>query len=76
MKSLCASYAADRRSRHWLKLKKDYLENTGDSFDLIPVAGWYGAGKRGGMIGAYLLACRNGDKFETVTRIGTGFSDE
>lgn len=52
------------------------MENTGDSFDLIPIAGWYGTGKRGGMIGAYLLACRNGEKFETVTRIGTGFSDE
>ncbi|KAH0570582.1 DNA ligase [Spironucleus salmonicida] len=76
IKSQASRYAPDRRSRHWTKLKKDYLENVGDSFDLVPVAGWYGKGKRAGVIGSYLLAARNGDEFQTVTCIGTGMSDD
>lgn len=70
-------YRPDERSHAWLKLKKDYLENTGDSFDLVPVAAWMGAGKRTGVLGAYLLASFNEecDQWETVCQLGTGFSD-
>ena len=73
VKTLDAKYCPDRRSRHWLKLKKDYLQGVGDTLDLVPIAGWFGQGKRAGVVGAYLLASRNGDTFETVTQIGTGF---
>ena len=73
-----SSYVPDKRSREWLKVKKDYIEGMTDSLDLAVVAAWQGRGKRTGGLGAFLLACRNADsgEFETVCKLGTGFSDE
>lgn len=78
IKSMNSEYQAGTRGWNWIKWKKEYHTETTDTFDLVIVGAFYGKGKRSGTYGALLCACYNDkdDTFETVTKLGTGLTDE
>jgi DNA ligase 1 len=72
-----ADYQAGARGWQWIKLKRDYRSELSDTLDLVVVGGLAGRGRRAGMYGALLLAVYDpdGDRFQTICKCGTGFSD-
>ncbi len=73
-----AVYQAGARGWLWIKYKRDYKSEMTDAVDLVVVGAFAGRGRRGGGYGALLLAAYDpdGDRFRTVTKCGSGFSDE
>ncbi|MGA3191949.1 MAG: ATP-dependent DNA ligase [Candidatus Bathyarchaeia archaeon] len=71
-------YQAGARGWLWIKYKRDYKSEMHDTVDLVVVGAFHGRGKRAGKYGALLLAAYNAedDTFETVTKCGTGFTDQ
>ncbi|MCW4005398.1 MAG: ATP-dependent DNA ligase [Candidatus Bathyarchaeota archaeon] len=71
-------YQAGARGWLWIKYKRDYKSEMNDTVDLVVVGAIHGRGRRAGAYGALLLATYNKDTdtFETVTKCGTGFTDE
>ncbi|MGZ3664685.1 MAG: ATP-dependent DNA ligase [Ktedonobacterales bacterium] len=73
-----APYHAGGRSFDWVKLKPEYRSGLVDTFDLVVVGYDRGRGKRAALgIGSLLCAVYDPsrDRFRTVTRVGSGFSD-
>jgi DNA ligase-1 len=70
-------YQAGARGWLWIKYKRDYRNEMTDTVDLVVVGALHGRGKRAGTYGTFLLAAYNPDTdtFETVTKVGTGFTD-
>ena len=77
LKQLNSKYRAGAREFLWMKLKKEYDNTLGDSFDLTVIGALLGRGKRTGYYGALLLAVydKNSDTFQSICKVGTGFSD-
>jgi DNA ligase 1 len=71
-------YQAGARGWLWIKFKRDYKSEMTDTVDLVVVGAFHGRGKRAGTYGALLVATYNKkeDTFETVTKLGTGFTDK
>lgn len=71
-------YHAGGRDWTWIKWKKEYITKLSDTLDLVIIGAYAGRGRRSGTFGALLCASYNHkeDTFETVTKLGTGFSDE
>ncbi|ADD08623.1 ATP-dependent DNA ligase [Candidatus Aciduliprofundum boonei] len=71
-------YRAGAREFLWIKYKRDYKVEMGDTVDLVVVGAFAGKGKRKGTYGALLMAAYNPekDRFETVCKLGSGFTDE
>ena len=78
LKTPTAPYRAGTRGSNWLKLKREYRNELGDSLDLIVIGAYFGRGRRTGLYGTLLLATYNPEKdnLPSICKVGTGFTDE
>ena len=78
LKMLNAPYKAGSRGSNWLKLKREYRNELGDSLDLVVIGAFFGRGRRTGRYGTLLLAAYDDetDTFPSICKVGTGFKDE
>ncbi|HIE66013.1 MAG: ATP-dependent DNA ligase [Nitrospira sp.] len=79
VKRLEGPYAAGSRNFNWIKLKRSYKGELSDSVDLCIIGYYAGKGKRANFgIGTILSAVydKASDRFKTISKVGTGFSEE
>lgn len=77
LKDIKGSYEPGKR--HWLKVKKDYLNEgaMADTADLVVLGAFYGKGSNGGIMSSFLMGCFDPDsgKWCTVTKCSGGYDD-
>ncbi|MBI2356705.1 ATP-dependent DNA ligase [Candidatus Dojkabacteria bacterium] len=78
IKDLDGSYSPGVRNFEWIKVKKSVDSSMIDTVDLVVLGYYYGSGKRSKFgIGAILGGVYNPEleRFESVTKVGTGITD-
>ncbi len=78
VKRMDSPYQAGARNFNWVKLKRTTSGQLNDTVDLVLLGYYYGKGKRTEFgLGALLAGVYDAehDRFETITKIGTGLSD-
>jgi len=86
IKTLDGEYEPGKRSQLWAKLKKDYIKDIGgeatesapDTIDVVVLGAVPGQGKRTHLYGSFLIGLYNDNinKFQSLTFLGTGFSEQ
>jgi len=79
IKKWSAPYEPGRRGFTWVKLKSEKGKKGAgltDTLDCVVMGYYHGRGKRAAFgIGAFLVGARHGQEFLTVSKIGTGLTD-
>ncbi|KIJ65132.1 hypothetical protein HYDPIDRAFT_89015 [Hydnomerulius pinastri MD-312] len=77
-----SEYTLNGRNKDWLKVKPEYMDNMGETVDVLVVAGNYGTRKRSGGVSTLICAVlddRHGDddeepRYSSFVRVGSGLS--
>jgi len=76
-KKLDSIYQAGARNFNWVKFKAGMTKDLADTVDCVVMGYYVGLGKRTGFgLGAFLVGVPDKDKILTVSKIGTGLTDE
>lgn len=71
-----ATYDPAVRANNWSKLKRDYMDGLADSVDVVPIAAWWGNGRKAGWFSPFLLAVHRDDGvLQSLCKVMSGFSD-
>ena len=79
LKKLASPYVAGGRGFHWIKFKRSQAGELTDTIDCVLLGVYAGRGKRTAFgVGGLLVGVYDAkkDKFVTISRIGTGLTDE
>ena len=64
----------DRSQSFWIKLKTDYIDQLGDSVDLVILGGYYGKRQTEDSVNRFLMGIRQGSKCVPCVKVGSGLS--
>lgn len=87
LKNPNSPYELGDRPFHWLKIKPDYMKDYGETLDCVIIGGFYGTGRRGGMLSSFLCGLRaskseiakgtaHPEKFYSFFKVGGGIKME
>ncbi|KAJ7634099.1 DNA ligase IV [Mycena polygramma] len=83
IKHPASQYVLNGRNMDWIKVKPEYMDNMGETVDVLVVAANYGSGSRGGGVSTLICAVIDDrhpadddeePKYSTFVRIGSGLS--
>ncbi|KAK2066912.1 hypothetical protein P8C59_000690 [Phyllachora maydis] len=86
LKNPGSAYRIRDRNDEWMKVKPEYMEEFGESIDCVIVGGFWGSGRRGGMLSSFMCGLRasqnhletgtNTEKLFSFCKVGGGFRAE
>ncbi|KAI9683150.1 MAG: DNA ligase (ATP) [Trizodia sp. TS-e1964] len=86
LKNPRSMYRLNDRNDDWMKVKPEYMTEFGETMDCIVIGGYYGTGRRGGILASYLCGLRvdpkdaqsnaNPMKCYSFFKVGGGFRSE
>jgi DNA ligase 4 len=86
LKNPRSMYRLNSRNDDWLKVKPEYMSEFGESLDCVVIGGYYGSGRRGGTLSAFLCGLRvsenhiragaNPEKCFSFFKVGGGLKAE
>ena len=84
LKNPRSAYNLNERNDDWIKVKPEYMMEFGENLDCCVIGGYYGSGRRGGMLSSFLCGLRVNDtqiekgahpmKFHSFFKVGGGFT--
>ena len=77
LKNPRSMYRLNERNDDWMKVKPEYMTEYGESLDCIVIGGYYGSGRRGGILSSYLCGLKvnkDQEKCYSFFKVGGGFS--
>jgi DNA ligase 4 len=77
LKNPRSRYSLNDRNRDWIKVKPEYMQDYGESLDCLVIGGYYGSGKRGGILSSFLCGLRADEKshrFLSFFKVGGGMT--
>lgn len=87
LKNPSSEYVLNDRPWVWIKIKPDYMVEFGENLDCVIIGGYYGTGRRGGILSSFLCGLRaskkeiddgtaHPEKFFSFFKVGGGIKAE
>ncbi|GAA5899174.1 hypothetical protein JCM5296_000357 [Sporobolomyces johnsonii] len=71
-------YNLGGRDDSWIKIKPEYMDELGETIDGLVVGGYWGEGRRGGILSSFMIGLRkqtrDGQEYVSFAKVGSGLS--
>ncbi|GAA5965465.1 hypothetical protein JCM3765_003291 [Sporobolomyces pararoseus] len=76
-----SKYLLGSRDPAWIKVKPEYMDALGETIDAVVIGGYWGEGRRGGVLSSFLVGLREeqpdgSTRFLSFAKVGSGLNRE